>query len=93
MREYISDDWNRFDFSITALSWVHTILEVLAQSYFPAAAFRIIRTVRVLGRLMSLINLAQADGVQIIMDTLLNSLPALIHIGLLVVLVTFIWAI
>ena len=93
MREYISDDWNRFDFSITALSWVHTILEVLAQSYFPAAAFRIIRTVRMLGRLMSLINLAQADGVQIIMDTLLNSLPALIHIGLLVVLVTFIWAI
>ena len=64
---YFGDNWNCFDFTITVLSWVHTILELVAKSYFPAAVFRIIRTIRVVGRIMSLINLAQADGVQIIM--------------------------
>jgi Ion transport protein len=82
LRQYFNDHWNRFDFFVVVLSIIMII--------FPAppdpTVFRVMRVIRVF-RLIK-----RAHGMQQLIRTLVFSLPALYDIGILLLLLLFMYA-
>jgi hypothetical protein len=89
LRLYFSDSYNRFDFAIIVLSLTSKVLDavgILGGSN-QTSVLRIFR----LGRVLRLIN--KASSLRMIFNTFLISLPSLGNIGLLLLLIQFIYTI
>nr|Q28371.1 RecName: Full=Sodium channel protein type 4 subunit alpha; AltName: Full=Sodium channel protein skeletal muscle subunit alpha; AltName: Full=Sodium channel protein type IV subunit alpha; AltName: Full=Voltage-gated sodium channel subunit alpha Nav1.4 [Equus caballus]AAA67366.1 skeletal muscle sodium channel alpha-subunit [Equus caballus] len=90
-QNYFTVGWNIFDFVVVILSIVGLALSDLIQKYFVSPTlFRVIRLARI-GRVLRLIR--GAKGIRTLLFALMMSLPALFNIGLLLILVMFIYSI
>lgn len=88
---YFTNPWNVFDFIVVILSIFGSAFGSLIQKYFvQPTLFRIIRLARI-GRILRLIK--GAKGIRTLLFALMMSLPALVNIGLLLILVMFIYSI
>ena len=88
---YFQEPWNIFDFTVVVLTLVILILI----NFFDigsslAATSTILRTLRI-GRVFRLVK--RAKKLQIIFQSLINSLPAMGSLGLLLMLFMFMFAI
>ena len=91
---YYSDGWNRFDFYIVMMSVVDIIMTLLDVSAAGAAALRVFRIARVAGRVARLLRVAkQVQGLQIISRTFVAASQSLAYMGVVLVLVIFIFAV
>ncbi|KAJ9447984.1 Sodium channel protein 60E [Diplonema papillatum] len=79
---YFEDGWNRFDISIIAVSWIATMLSNASTS-----GLRILRV----GRMLRL--LGRAEGLKTIVSTMMSALPSLLNIGILLLVVFFIFGV
>lgn len=86
---YFHDSYNRFDFAIICLSITTQLLEVfnIIEGGNQASILRVFR----LGRVLRLVN--KAKSLRMIFNTFLISLPSLANIGLLLLLIQFIYTI
>ncbi|XP_062862733.1 sodium channel, voltage-gated, type I-like, alpha isoform X7 [Trichomycterus rosablanca] len=82
--------WNVFDFIVVILSIVATFVAEIIKNLFPPTLIRVVRLARI-GRILRLIK--SAKGIRTLLFALMMSLPALFNIGLLLLLVMFIYAI
>ena len=80
--QYFSDSWNRFDAFVVVLQLATFVLPSPAD----ATLFRVVRVIRIF-RLVK-----RAEGLKALVRTLIFSLPALSDIGLLLLLLLFIYA-
>uniref|UniRef100_H2ZFQ9 Sodium channel protein n=1 Tax=Ciona savignyi TaxID=51511 RepID=H2ZFQ9_CIOSA len=88
---YFKNPWNLFDFNVVILSIIGSTMSELINKYFvQPTLFRIIRLARI-GRILRLIK--GAKGIRTLLFALMMSLPALVNIGLLLILVMFIYSI
>uniref|UniRef100_F6QCF9 Sodium channel protein n=1 Tax=Ciona intestinalis TaxID=7719 RepID=F6QCF9_CIOIN len=88
---YFKNPWNVFDFIVVILSIIGSTMSELINKYFvQPTLFRIIRLARI-GRILRLIK--GAKGIRTLLFALMMSLPALVNIGLLLILVMFIYSI
>ncbi|KAL8602648.1 hypothetical protein ACOMHN_029970 [Nucella lapillus] len=88
---YFKIPWNVFDFVVVVLSILASSLSEFEDSFFISPTLlRVIRVFRV-GRILRLVK--SAKGIRTLLFSLAVSLPALFNIGLLLVLVMFIYAI
>nr|CAB3265897.1 sodium channel protein type 9 subunit alpha [Phallusia mammillata] len=88
---YFKNPWNVFDFIVVVLSIIGSTMSELIKKYFvQPTLFRIIRLARI-GRILRLIK--GAKGIRTLLFALMMSLPALLNIGLLLILVMFIYSI
>ncbi|XP_076464769.1 sodium channel protein para-like [Babylonia areolata] len=88
---YFKIPWNVFDFVVVVLSILASSLSEFEDSFFISPTLlRVIRVFRV-GRVLRLVK--SAKGIRTLLFSLAVSLPALFNIGLLLVLVMFIYAI
>ena len=86
--------WNKFDFCIVIAAWVDLFCRLLDIAFVNGAVFRVVRILKVIGRVGRLLRVSNSvQGVQIITDTFVVSLPSLFYLGLLVALIIFIMAI
>jgi hypothetical protein len=83
---YFSDRWNIFDFLVVTVS----LIEVLSTFAFNPTMIRIFRVFRLL-RLLRLSR--KARGVQNLAQTLIATLPSLIHVTLLLAIFFFMYAV
>ncbi|XP_078087761.1 sodium channel, voltage gated, type V-like, alpha b [Mustelus asterias] len=92
LRQYFfTIGWNIFDFVVVILSVIGIVLSDVIEKYFVSPTlFRVIRLARI-GRILRLIR--GAKGIRTLLFALMMSLPALFNIGLLLLLVMFIYAI
>ncbi|CAG0913025.1 unnamed protein product [Notodromas monacha] len=89
---YFTVPWNIFDFIILCLSSVAVMLDKMRSFSFPLnpVLLRVTRIFRV-GRVLRLIRAAK--GIRKLLFALAISLPALLNIGALLLLITFVYAI
>ncbi|NXH30458.1 SCN5A protein, partial [Myiagra hebetior] len=90
---YFSNAWNIFDLVVVIMSLVALLLFSIGKAFehfLPPTLFRVIRLARI-GRILRLIR--GAKGIRTLLFALMMSLPALFNIGLLLLLVMFIYAI
>ncbi|XP_072455049.1 sodium channel protein type 11 subunit alpha isoform X2 [Notamacropus eugenii] len=90
---YFANGWNLFDCVVVVLSIVSFLVSLLESSKkipFPPVLLRVIRLVRI-GRILRLVRAAK--GIRTLLFALMMSLPSLFNIGLLLLLVMFIYAI
>ncbi|ETO34239.1 voltage-gated cation channel, partial [Reticulomyxa filosa] len=80
---YIRDNWNKFDFTISVVG----VIGLASGSSFRLSVFRLFR----IGRLLRLVH--QAQTLKILFYTLIESAPSLWNVGLLLVVIFFIYAI
>jgi len=83
IRDYWSENWNKFDFIIVLVS----LVSLIAENGGLASIFRTIR----IGRIVRLLN--KAPILNALFMTLVFSSPALLNIGSLLFIITFIYAI
>lgn len=83
-RNYFSDNWNRFDFLVTILSVVTLQTNFGINNATMLRAFRILRTLRVI---------KVFKGFQFVFNTLVLSAPSLINVGMLLLLLWFVYGI
>ncbi|XP_078456451.1 sodium channel protein 1 brain-like [Lampetra planeri] len=88
---YFRQPWDIFDFFVVCISITEIVLETMAsQVNFSPAILRVFRVVRLV-RLLRLIR--SVGGIRKLIYTLVISLPALINIGLLLLLIMFMYGI
>ena len=92
---YWLEPWNRFDFVIVMLCLVDIIVsDILQVQSFSSSVFRLFRIGRVLGRVARMFRvIKEVQSLNQIFQTLVESLPALFYMGILVVLIIFIFSI
>lgn len=87
-RQYFRDRWNQFDSFIVLVSTVSFIVRAAgATNYIDPTLFRVFRILR-LFRIIK-----RAKGLRQLIQTLTFSLPALLNVGLLMLLLFFLYAI
>ncbi|XP_027504320.1 sodium channel protein type 5 subunit alpha-like [Corapipo altera] len=89
-QHYFKCGWNLFDLSVVVLSIVSIGVSEAFQKFVSPTLLRTIRLVRI-GRILRLVR--KARGIRTLLFALLMSLPALVNVGLLLFLITFIYAI
>eukprot|EP00127_Corallochytrium_limacisporum_P001923 Clim_evm78s88 gene=Clim_evmTU78s88 len=89
-KQYWRSGWNRFDFFVTYVSPIGSILGFAISGF--GLNLNILRVVRILRALRILRLVRSAQGIRRLMMTLLYSLPALMNIGTLLTLVIFIYS-
>ncbi|KAJ8304693.1 hypothetical protein KUTeg_018276 [Tegillarca granosa] len=88
---YFRVGWNVFDFIIVVLSLIGFIVDdVLNADFISPTLLRVVRVFRI-GRVLRLIKAAK--GIRKLLFALIMSLPALLNIGVLLLLVMYIYAI
>ncbi|XP_061409600.1 sodium channel protein 1 brain-like isoform X2 [Lethenteron reissneri] len=88
---YFRQPWDIFDFFVVCISLTEIVLETMASRLnFSPAILRVFRVVRLV-RLLRLIR--SVGGIRKLIYTLVISLPALINIGLLLLLIMFMYGI
>ncbi|XP_032809638.2 sodium channel protein 1 brain, partial [Petromyzon marinus] len=88
---YFRQPWDIFDFFVVCISLTEIVLETMAsQVNFSPAILRVFRVVRLV-RLLRLIR--SVEGIRKLIYTLVISLPALINIGLLLLLIMFMYGV
>ena len=87
---YFHDSWNVFDFSLILVSLTSMTLNMMKIDSSVGNKASLLRIFR-LGRLLRLIH--RAKNLRTIFDTFLITLPSLTNIGLLLLLVIFIYMI
>eukprot|EP01065_Artemidia_motanka_P036315 TRINITY_DN4422_c0_g1_i1.p1 TRINITY_DN4422_c0_g1~~TRINITY_DN4422_c0_g1_i1.p1 ORF type:complete len:2239 (+),score=744.97 TRINITY_DN4422_c0_g1_i1:79-6717(+) len=87
VKGYFEDNWNRFDFSILALSLIGAIMAFVAKGAPVLSVFRALR----LGRLTRVIR--TANGVRRLLRTLWLALPGLANVAGLLLLFFFLYAV
>jgi hypothetical protein len=92
---YWLEAWNRFDFVIVMLCLVDIIVsDILQVKSFSSSVFRLFRIGRVLGRVARMFRvIKEVQSLNQIFQTLVESLPALFYMGILVLLIIFIFSI
>ena len=83
---YFCDLWNLFDFIVVSLS----LFEMMSDIDFPSTLIRIFRVFR-LARLLKLSR--KAKGVQTLMRTFKATMPSLMHVGFLLMIFFFMYAV
>lgn len=92
--QYWADPWNKFDLIVVLGSWLDVMVTLLEVQFVSAALFRIIRIARVIGRLGRLFKgLKTLAGIDTIVNTFIQALPALSYITLFIALEIFIFAV
>ena len=94
-RRYWKSNWNKFDAFVVFASIIDIVLNLLTQTSlkFLRAGPQIARIMRVL-RVSRLFKLVKSlEGLQKILNTLIFSLPSLANVGVLLILVYFIFAV
>eukprot|EP01065_Artemidia_motanka_P036316 TRINITY_DN4422_c0_g2_i1.p1 TRINITY_DN4422_c0_g2~~TRINITY_DN4422_c0_g2_i1.p1 ORF type:complete len:2025 (+),score=759.03 TRINITY_DN4422_c0_g2_i1:77-6151(+) len=84
---YFQDSWNRFDFSIVAVSVVGLVMQLALEDAPVLSVFRVLR----LARLTRVIK--TAVGVRKLLRTLWLALPGLVNVGALLLLLYFMYAV
>jgi hypothetical protein len=92
---YWLEAWNRFDFVIVMLCLVDIVVsDILQVKSFSSSVFRLFRIGRVLGRVARMFRvIKEVQSLNQIFQTLVESLPALFYMGILVLLIIFIFSI
>lgn len=92
IRQYFQDRWNDFDFCLVVLSLIDFTLDFVDPSLnpVPPAIIRVIRLFRVV-RVLRIIKTAKK--LRTILMTVIVSIPALRNIGVLILLILFIFAV
>lgn len=88
-RHYFHDNWNRFDFLVVMLTLIVLLAESLKVSSIGRAT-SILRSMRIL-RVLRLVK--RFKRLQIIFKTLMAAAPTMISLGLLLILLIFIYSI
>lgn len=89
-RNYFRSAWNKFDFSVVALTWFVVIIMSLDLKFDVSLLGMIARTLRI-GRIFRLVK--RIPAIQIILQTLLEAIPAISALGLLLGLLFFLYSI
>jgi len=91
-KQYFQDGWNTFDFTLVMLSIFDLTLSNISDEElpFPAPLVRVLRLFRVV-RILRIIKTAKK--LRAIIMTVVISIPALVNIGLLILLMLFIYAV
>jgi hypothetical protein len=89
-KEYFYDDYNKFDFFIVSLTIITMTIEKTTQTDSLGKETSILRIFR-LGRVLRLV--ARASYFRMIFNTFINTLSSLIYIGLLLVIILFIYSV
>ena len=88
---YFKVGWNMFDFVIVVLSILSWAVEDVMEGLpIPPTMVRVVRVFRI-GRVLRLVK--SARGIRTLLFSLMVSLPALVNIGLLLIMVMFIYSI
>ena len=87
---YFLDPWNIFDFSIVSVTLIIILLKMWNIEISFGNGATILRALRI-GRILRL--LKRAEQLKIIFHTLLDSLPSLCSLGLLLIIIFFMFAI
>ena len=88
-KNYFYDDYNKFDFFIVSLTLISNIVEVIGFNFIGTEA-SILRIFR-LGRLLRLVS--RASYFRMIFTTFIITLPSLAYIGLLLLIILFIYSV
>lgn len=86
-KSYLRDTWNKLDFFIVIMGYVEVIAAASgsdAANVKPLRAFRVLRPLKLVTSLTSL---------QVVLGSIINAIPALTHVGLLLLFLLVIYAI
>ena len=89
-RNYFRDAWNKFDFIVVVLTWFVVIFMSFNLPFDVSILGMIARTLRI-GRVFRLVK--RVPAIQIILQTLLEAIPAISALGLLLGLLFFLYSI
>lgn len=89
-RNYFRDAWNKFDFSVVVLTWFVVIFMSFDLPFDVSILGMVARTLRI-GRVFRLVK--RVPAIQIILQTLLEAIPAISALGLLLGLLFFLYSI
>lgn len=89
-RNYFRDAWNKFDFTVVVLTWGVIIMLSFDLPFNVSILGMIARTLRI-GRVFRLVK--RVPAIQIILQTLLEAIPAISALGLLLGLLFFLYSI
>lgn len=89
-RNYFREAWNKFDFTVVILTWVVVIIMSFDLPFDVSILGMIARTLRI-GRVFRLVK--RVSAIQIILQTLLEAIPAISALGLLLGLLFFLYSI
>ena len=87
---YFDDSWNRFDFMIVIGTLFGLTMKLAAGSGANSQITTVIRTFRI-GRIFRLVN--GAESLNQLFNTLLLTIPGLVNIGMLLILLFFIFSV
>ena len=92
---YWLEPWNRFDFTIVVACLLDVLVsDILQVKGLPTSVFRLFRIGRVIGRVARMFRvIKEVQSLNQIFQTLIESLPALFYMGVLVILIIFIFSI
>eukprot|EP00741_Cyanophora_paradoxa_P001638 tig00000498_g1589.t1 len=89
-RVYLASAWERFDGAITVLGLLGLLATAVRVPFVGTNALRVLR----LARILRFVRLARfVRGVQVLMTTVAHCLPALCSVGLLILLIIYVYAI
>jgi hypothetical protein len=89
-RNYFRDAWNKFDFTVVVLTWFVVVFMSFNLPFDVSILGMIARTLRI-GRVFRLVK--RVPAIQIILQTLLEAIPAISALGLLLGLLFFLYSI